>query len=214
MRGIEVFEENAQEYDEWFKANQFVYESEIRAVKRVVPESGRGLEIGVGTGRFAEPLGIRIGVEPAREMAEIAQRRGIDVIEATAERLPFHDSSFDFVLMVVTICFVQDPLQAFKEVRRVLMPGGKIIVGLVDRDSFLGRQYESKKKESKFYQPATFYSSNDVLTWLKITGFKYEKSFQTLFKNLSKITSIEPIRSGYGQGGFVVFSAQISKASK
>ncbi|MCF2137965.1 MAG: class I SAM-dependent methyltransferase [Candidatus Thorarchaeota archaeon] len=209
MQSIEVFEKNAQEYDEWFKANRFVYESEIKTVRRVLPASGRGLEIGVGTGRFAEPLGIRVGVEPAREMAEIAQSRGIEVLGATAERLPFRDASFDFVVMVVTICFVQDPLRAIREAARVLVPGGTIIVGLVDRDSFLGRQYESRKNQSKFYQPATFYSASEVSSWLSETGFTHVESFQTLFKDLSKITAVEPFRSGHGQGGFVVFSAQI-----
>lgn len=45
-----VFEESAQEYDEWFIQNLSVYESEIRAVKELAPPSGKGLEIGVGTG--------------------------------------------------------------------------------------------------------------------------------------------------------------------
>lgn len=100
----------------------------------------------MGTGRFAVPLGIRIGVEPAKAMADIAQKRGIEVYKAKAEKLPFDDSSFDFVLIVVTICFVQDPVQALREAKRVLKPGGYIIIGMIDKESFLGKLYESKKK--------------------------------------------------------------------
>ncbi len=47
--------------------------AELAAVESLWPATGQGLEIGVGTGRFAVPLGIKIGVEPARAMAEIAK---------------------------------------------------------------------------------------------------------------------------------------------
>jgi SAM-dependent methyltransferase len=50
-----------------------------------------GVEIGVGTGLFAVPLGILIGVEPSPRMAELARYRGIEVLENVAEELPFAD---------------------------------------------------------------------------------------------------------------------------
>ncbi len=74
------FEKYAEQYDDWFSENQWVYEAEIRAVKSMIPASGRGVEIGVGTGRFAEPLGIKIGVDPSKRMGEIARKRGIRVL--------------------------------------------------------------------------------------------------------------------------------------
>ncbi|MCD4798204.1 MAG: methyltransferase domain-containing protein [Methanosarcinales archaeon] len=208
MNNIEIFENYAQEYDEWFDANRFAYESEVQALKKFVPENSKGLEVGVGTGRFAVPLGIRIGVEPAKAMADIAQKRGIEVYEAKAEKLPFDDSSFDFVLIVVTICFVQDPIQALREAKRVLKPGGYIIIGMIDKESFLGKLYESKKKESKFYRHANFYSTRQVLDWLKNFEFEHIKTCQTIFKNPKKITAIEPVKEGHGEGGFVVITAQ------
>jgi len=42
-------------------------------VKSLIPEGLNGMEVGVGTGRFALPLGIRVGVEPADNMARIAK---------------------------------------------------------------------------------------------------------------------------------------------
>ncbi|MCD4765984.1 MAG: class I SAM-dependent methyltransferase [Methanosarcinales archaeon] len=208
MNNIEIFENYAQEYDEWFDANRFAYESEVQALKKFVLENSKGLEVGVGTGRFAVPLGIRIGVEPAKAMADIAQKRGIEVYEAKAEKLPFDDSSFDFVLIVVTICFVQDPIQTLREARRVLKSGGYIIIGMIDKESFLGKLYESKKKESKFYRHANFYSTRQVLDWLKNFEFEHIKTCQTIFKNPKKITAIEPVKEGHGEGGFVVITAQ------
>ncbi len=63
----------------------------------------------MGTGRFAVPLGIKIGVEPAAAMAIMAQRRGIKVYRAVAEALPFRSDSFDLVVMVTVLCFLRDP---------------------------------------------------------------------------------------------------------
>ena len=211
MNSVDVFEKYAQEYDEWFNVNIYVYKSEIRALKNFVPENGRGLEVGVGTGRFAAPLGIKIGVEPAKTMADIARKRGIKVYEARAEELPFDDSSFDFILIVVTICFVQDPIKVIREAERVLKPRGYIIIGIIDKESFLGRLYELKKRESIFYRVAEFYSVREVLNWLMELGFENVKTCQTIFKDPKEITGIEPVREGYGDGGFVVISAQKKK---
>jgi ubiquinone/menaquinone biosynthesis C-methylase UbiE len=208
MENIRVFEEAAQKYDRWFDKNRHAYKSELLVLRRFIPEAGRGLEVGVGTGRFATPLGIHIGVEPGKAMAEIAQRHGIKIYRAKAEDLPFNNESFDFILMVTTICFLENPIQALKEARRVLKPSGHIIIGMIDRDSFLGRLYESRKKESLFYRNANFYSVNQVINWLRQLKYTYIKICQTIFKNPEEITSIEPIKDGFGKGGFVVISAK------
>jgi ubiquinone/menaquinone biosynthesis C-methylase UbiE len=81
MENIKVFEDAAEKYDQWFDENRHAYETELLALKKFVPKAGNGLEIGVGTGRFAVPLGIRVGVEPAKAMAEVARKRGIEVHE-------------------------------------------------------------------------------------------------------------------------------------
>ena len=208
MNSVEIFEKYAQEYDEWFDANRLAYESEVRALKMFIPQDSNGLEVGVGTGRFAVPLGVKVGVEPAKAMAARARKRGIEVYEATAEKLPFADSSFDFVLIVVTLCFVQDPLQALKEAKRVLKLGGYIVIGLIDRESFLGKLYESKKKESKFYRHATFYSIKQVSDWLKKLELEDVKIGQTIFKVPQEMTATESVKAGYGEGGFVVIVAR------
>lgn len=145
MTNRDAFEKYAQEYDKWFDENKDAYKSEIMALRALIPRGGVGLEVGVGTGRFAAPLGIRMGVEPAKAMADMARKRGIDVHEGRAEALPFDDASFDFVLMMTTICFLEDPLQALEEARRVLRPEGHIIIGMIDRNSPLGMSYEGKR---------------------------------------------------------------------
>ena len=68
---MDAFDKYAEEYDRWFDENEIIYKSEIEALKRHIPR-GKGLEIGVGTGRFAKPFNIKIGVDVSEEMAKIA----------------------------------------------------------------------------------------------------------------------------------------------
>jgi SAM-dependent methyltransferase len=129
MPKICSFEKYAGKYEAWFEKNPRVYEAELRAVKALIPTEGRGLETGVGTGRFAEPLGIKTGVEPSKRMRDFAQKRGIRVLNGMAEKLPFKDSKFDFALMVTTVCFVDDIIMALMEAHRVLYDRGVLIIG-------------------------------------------------------------------------------------
>src|SRR3989338_4147139 len=138
---ISFFDEHAHEYDEWFDKHRAVFESELLALRQFVPKMGVGLEVGAGTGRFAESLGVQFGVEPATQMRAIALSRGINPLDGVAEALPFPDERFDLVLFVTTLCFVSDPIQALKEAYRVLKSGGAILVGIIDKDSALGKYY-------------------------------------------------------------------------
>ena len=77
MPKIAPFQRYTGQYENWFTEHLCVYEAELRAVKALLPEDSRGLEIGVGTGRFAKPLGIKTGLEPSVQMREIARNRRI-----------------------------------------------------------------------------------------------------------------------------------------
>jgi ubiquinone/menaquinone biosynthesis C-methylase UbiE len=208
---IRVFETFHERYEEWFTRHQWVYRSEIEAVSKLIPQEGLGLEVGVGTGRFATPFAVAVGLDPSRAMASIAKKKGVEVVRGVGENLPFATETFDFVLLVTTICFVEDPRTTLKEARRVLKNYGFVIVGLVDKNSALGRFYESRKEAGVFYRAATFYSVNQVRDWLTELSFADFSTYQTIFQPLGRIERTEPIREGYGQGGFVALRA--TKAS-
>jgi ubiquinone/menaquinone biosynthesis C-methylase UbiE len=197
----EPFEKHSDRYDAWFEKNCDVYHAEIEAIRQMMPSpEARGLEVGVGSGKFAVPLGIKIGVEPAESMAAKAEKLGIHVFRDVAEELPFSDAEFDFVLMVTTICFVEDILQSFREAFRVLKPRGCIIVGFVDKESELGKQYLDRRDSSAFYKEAIFFSSREVRAYLADAGFRDLTFRQALIPG-------EPqgmIRDGFGKGAFVV----------
>jgi len=207
MPGVNDFDRNVQQYEEWFVKHPFAYVSELHAVRELLPLTGSGIEIGVGTGRFSAPLGIRQGIEPSRPMAEVARKKGIDVISGVAENLPYKDAKFEFCLMVTTVCFLDDIDLAFQEAYRVLKPRGSFIIGFVDKNSPIGREYEQRKNESPFYKAATFYSVDELLVHLKKAGFLKFRFCQTLFGPLQDMQEPSDVKEGFGEGSFVVIKA-------
>ena len=207
MPKIAPFEQYASRYESWFSKHRFAYESELEAVRQHLPQGKKGIEIGVGSGRFAAPLGIKFGLEPSAKMRKIARERGIDVVDGVAEAIPFSDSMFDFALLVTTICFVDNLQASFAEAYRILKSGAYLIIAFIDRDSPTGQAYERYKKNNVFYREATFYSAEEVISVLKKAGFRDSTLSQTIFKNLADIDRIEPTKPGYGEGSFVVIKA-------
>jgi SAM-dependent methyltransferase len=109
--------------------------------------------------------------------------------------------------MVRTICFVDDVGASFREAYRILTPSGRLVVGFIDRESFLGRVYEQRKPDSVFYSVAHFYSTEELLRHLMSVGFSRFDLRQTIFHDLRKIRNVEPIKEGYGEGAFVAVAA-------
>jgi ubiquinone/menaquinone biosynthesis C-methylase UbiE len=222
MAKVEPFETFSDVYDAWFVRNADKHALELAALKCFLPVDRKnqiGLEIGVGSGQFAAPLHVPIGLEPAAAMAKKAVRRGITVVRGCAEHVPFFDSVIDYVILVTTICFVDDIHQTFAEVYRILKPAGRIIVGFVDKHSSLGRRYRQYKHESRFYRSATFFTAQEVLNELRRAGFANLTSKQTLFPKratnptcgLKQKQAIQTITDGFGQGAFVVLTGTKSR---
>ena len=146
------FDENYQKYEDWFDRNKYVYQTELVLIMHVIPENGNGIEIGIGSGLFAKPLGIEIGIEPSIEMSKLAKKRELKVYRGVGENVPFKDNSFDFALMVTTVCFLDDAEKSLLEVERILKSKGSFIIGFVDKESPLGNIYLRFKYENIFYR--------------------------------------------------------------
>ncbi len=199
-----AFEAHADAYDGWFEDHRPIYEAELQAIGQLMPGAAvETMEVGVGSGKFALPLGIRVGVEPSEKMAARARSQGIDVHAGVAEALPFADECFDLVLMVTTVCFVDDVATSFTECARVLRPGGSFIVGFVDKASDLGQRYLQKQGESRFYGEATFFTTGEIAAYLLETGFRIAQTRQALIPDEPP----ELILEGSGRGGFIAIRA-------
>lgn len=207
MPKTKPFDENLNKYELWFKNHKAVYESELEAVKNITKIPEKAIEIGVGSGLFSFPLGIKKGVEPSIIMAQKAIQRGVDVISGSAESIPCKSYSQDYVLMITTICFVDDVKKSLNEVYRVLEPGGSFVLGFVDKASPLGKVYLEFKDENVFYKDAVFFDAKELLEYLKHAGFVIVKIYQTVFGMLDEIKSKQQPIEGFGKGGFVVIHA-------
>ena len=203
MAKIEPFEKFTKDYEKWFEEKKPFYLSELKLLQHLLKDIPfkKGIEIGVGSGRFAAPLKIPYGVDPSLKMLKIAQRRGIKTLRGIAERLPLKSLSFDLVLLITTICFVDSPKESLLEIERILSPEGHLLIGFVDKNSHLGRLYESKKERSKFYRGATFFGTEELISMVEQnTSLKLIKAGQTIFG-----TDVReyPPKEGYGEGSFV-----------
>lgn len=209
MPKTQPFDQYFSDYENWFIENKYAYLSELAAIHHFLPSIGKGVEIGIGSGQFALPLKIKRGIDPSKSMVNLAKQKGLNVCRAVAENLPFKKNLFDFALMVTTVCFVDDVTISFKEAKRILKSNGRFIVGLVDKNSPLGRKYLKMKHDNVFYQWATFYSTDEIILQLNRIGFKNFATVQTVFGDLKNIEQTQPFKQGYGKGGFVVIKAEI-----
>src|SRR6185437_4837925 len=100
--------------------------------------TGRLLMVGLGPGtdlKFVPPAVTSVAaVEPVpafrRMAARIARRHGVaaDIVDGTGESIPFPDNSFDSVHLGLVLCSVDDVAATLREIRRVLVPGGRLVV--------------------------------------------------------------------------------------
>jgi ubiquinone/menaquinone biosynthesis C-methylase UbiE len=99
----------------------------------------RVLDVGCGDGGFAVELkkcgAIVVGIDASAEMIDAAKSRSklhnadIDFQVAMAEHLPFPAEQFDVVTAITILCFVDDAAPVFREIARVLRPGGRLVIG-------------------------------------------------------------------------------------
>jgi len=204
-----IFDELADRYDKWYEVHRITAENELRLLTSILgTDPGRCLEIGVGTGWFASRLGCRYGIDPAYKMLEHASRRGIDVVLGRGERLPFRSSAFDTVLLIVTLCFVDDPLVLLKEAKRVLRKEGRLITCIVPRDTAWGKHYTKKGQEGHvFYSKAKFYTVQETISLIRYTGLRPRLIHSTLTYGPADNPVLEEPRKYRGGEGFVCIMA-------
>ena len=205
---ISPFDDLALEYDAWFdKEGSLIFFIEVQAFRSLLPSLPKPwLEIGVGSGRFAQALGIETGVDPSTKLVEMARRRGVTAFLGRGEQVLFEEESFGTVFLIVTLCFLESPLDVLKEASRILIPGGKIVLGLVLKESPWGQFYQVKKAQGhRFYNFATFYTYDEALKLLEQADFSIETVVSTLFQQPGKVEHVEEPAGGYSpNAGFTI----------
>jgi ubiquinone/menaquinone biosynthesis C-methylase UbiE len=152
--------------------NDHVYQAQLRMLRKAVPGFQRGLEVGVGSGRFAVPLGISRGIDPSQNLVLMAKHRDIEVARGEAEHLPYHTGSFDFVLIMTVICFLDSIPRAFQETYRVLGPEGAFVAGFIEAGGEIFQKYRHEPVKGRFLQFATFRTCDEVFGFFNDAGFE------------------------------------------
>jgi ubiquinone/menaquinone biosynthesis C-methylase UbiE len=135
-KALRVWEQAAPSYDKqiaFFEKVQFGGGREWLGARA----GGRVLEVAIGTGRSLPfyPVDATVtGVELSPAMLAIARQRATDLgrdVElhsGDAEALPFHDETFDTAVCALSLCTIPDPARAIGEMKRVLVPGGRLLL--------------------------------------------------------------------------------------
>ncbi len=100
----------------------------------------RAIDVGCGPGALTSELVARLGaasvaaVDPSEPFVIAARERmpGVDVQQATAESLPYPDTTFDAALAQLVVHFMADPLAGIREMARVTKPGGVVVACVWD----------------------------------------------------------------------------------
>ena len=208
MTSDAVFNKLADRYDAWFDTAEgsALFAAEVDCIRSLLPADLSGwIEVGVGTGRFAAALDIREGVDVSPTMLEKAARRGVRTTKAAAENLPYPSNSLEGVLLVVTLCFLEDPEKAMHELARTIKTGGRLLVGIVPADSPWGRHYRAKSEQGHpFYSVANFYTCRQAKHLAASAGFRFVGAASTLLMEPGGDPGNVPVLKGIVEGcGFV-----------
>lgn len=158
------FDDHTGEYDRWFSEHVDEFNDQLNFIRAIIPP-GKGIEIGTGTGMFASRLGIGYGIDISEKMAAAAQKRGVNVKIASAYSIPYADRSFDFAFFMVTLCFLDRPVTALREARRVAK---SVISVILDKNTDYIRRLENEKRG--FYAYAHFLSEDDIIEFYREAG--------------------------------------------
>ncbi|MFP3298727.1 MAG: methyltransferase domain-containing protein [Thermocladium sp.] len=189
---IKAFNSWAADYDEWYTENPSLASIELRTVSLLKPW-GRGIEVGGGSGFFSLPFQAMV-LEPAMGMASLANQRGLDVVIGIGEQPPIRDSSMNYVLLVVTLCFLEDPMPTLSSARSLLKQGGALITCIVPRESRYGRLYEEKGRSGhRFYSLARFYSVKETIEMLRSIKLEIEPLASASLGNEEEPKLINPM---------------------
>lgn len=226
------FDQYAEKYDAWFLDNENVLASEVALVASTLKNAGRILSVGCGSGLFEAIMrrdyGINVdnGVEPSAPMAEIARKRGMNVVEATAENFDYPEGLYDTIIFNGSPSYITDLAEVLRKVYAALPAGGRVVLVDVPKESSYGLMYNLAKALGTWNHPLLegVYPPNpypiefvDVANWrttaekialLSAAGFSDITSSQTLTAHplYSDLRREEPI-DGHDRGDYVAVTA-------
>lgn len=142
---------------------------------RALPE-GRLLDVGCGSGdwlMFMRSLGWRVaGVDFDENALKVAREKGLEVTCGALEQANFPEGTFDAVTLNHVIEHVPDPVQTLAECRRVLKPGGKLVLFTPNALSLGHRIFKQDWRGLETPRHLHIFSTRSMPALLELAGFK------------------------------------------
>ena len=184
---IRTFDLVAFTYDDWYNHPQGrqVFDAELKAVDMHIPKEGIGLELGAGTGIFAEHLTrVRrtvVCLDPSGEMLKKATKRGMTSVLGVGEALPLRVGVLDFTYMVTVLEFLEDPMAVLGEIREAAKGGAELTLLFINSESSWGDLYrEIGSKGDPVFRHAKLYTMAEVEALLTASGYRVTERAGTL----------------------------------
>jgi ubiquinone/menaquinone biosynthesis C-methylase UbiE len=173
-----LFDKSAVTYDQWCSTplGGYVDRLEKQMLTELAnPKPGESvIDLGCGTGIYSilfARQGLTVtGIDASGEMLNHARNKAaaqsldIEFLQGDLLSLPFPDNRFDLAICNVVLEFVSDPRRVLEEGLRVLRPGGRLIAGLIGKQSDWARNYEKRGQENpdSVFSQARFYTLEDI----------------------------------------------------
>jgi ubiquinone biosynthesis O-methyltransferase len=183
------------------------------------------LDVGCGDGDLALDLtkggALVTGIDASTEMIDAARSRAkqhstnIAFQVAKAERLPFPSEQFDVVTAITILCFVEDAAPVFREIARVLRPGGRLVIGELGKWSTwaAGRRIRAWLG-SRLWRQGRFWTATELRTLAERAGLVVESMRGAIYYPRWGLAArlLSPCDSALGRlttvgAGFVALSA-------
>jgi len=211
---IKAFNVDAESYDIWYKHPQGkqVFDAEKNAVNHMIPKQGIGVEIGAGTGVFAESLTTEertiLCLDPSVEMIKKAKERELPCILGVGDSIPLR-KLIDFGYMITVLEFLNEPIKLFKEVRENSKENHVFSILFINTESNWGDLYRDiGAKGDPVFQHARFYTLEDVSMMLEEVGYRISDAKGTLNSDPMKqevdVDLVEPSK----QSGVIIVKAE------
>lgn len=176
-----LFNKEASTYDDWCKtplgSTVDHLEKELMAKVAVLKAGEKTLDMGCGTGIYTiwlakkglDVTGIDLSPEMLAKAREKAERDNIRIewLQGDIRQLPFSDGTFDLIVCNIVLEFVDEPGKVISEALRVLKEGGRLIIGMINKESYWGRTYLEKGRNdpNSVFAHAQFYSEQTIKDW-------------------------------------------------
>jgi ArsR family transcriptional regulator len=173
-RSLEFFDSHARQWDD-LAATLLPVADYLGILPQMVPPGAKVLEIGIGTGGLLAELAGRasivIGVDHAPAMLEEARRRltaaglaDIDLRLGEMTHLPLGDAAVDCVVANMVLHHAADPLAVLREIRRVLVSGGLLVLADLTR-------HEREVARERLADQWLGFEEAELTSWLHRAGF-------------------------------------------